>query len=213
MALNCQFEIVDGFHPCQEVPKMKHSIFFFLLLFASPVVAEEGAPAFVEVLSSEKQGLVRNPNLVTAKKLEAMARTPVDVPGYSPWFVKVDSTQKETLLKHLLNAKRLVDPFRFQNCKFEPGIAFSFYSKDFDESEVSANRGFDGDAVPTILLCLNCDVWAYIKQSDPSRNEYPELGGFTISNEVQYFGDSKPDRKELVDLFKELFPGSLEFRQ
>ena len=91
------------------------------------------------------------------------------------------------IASYLKESKPISIEERFSTCKFQPGIRFTFY-----ESSGADDKKY----LPfyTILLCLNCDVWAEMKDSSTEANR---------QSAIAYF-DSRPFRADLLELKRRL---------
>ncbi len=181
---------------------MKRAIFltfakFFLL--SSLLYAQTRVPR--SLLSETAREMISESETILAIELGPMIESPIFMPPHSSGGKgkALSSAQRKILLKHLLTSKELDDRGRFKKCKFKPGIKFSFYPESVPDT--SAVHGINAEAPISLLLCLNCNVWALPTGTYLSRetNE-PD------PQRIGYFGDSQSGEKELRGLFDELFP-------
>lgn len=157
-------------------------------------------------LSEHAQQLVKDSNQIFADNIAAMIATPMLLPpGELNSSSKVlNSEQSKALKKYLAMATDISPRERTKECVFQPGISFTIKSEETIENNLPdfAVKRKDHTRGLQILLCFNCDVWAignirYAGALNPVNKE-----------EIVAFGDSKPFRKELLKLSREIFKDS-----
>ncbi len=183
---------------------MKHQCGILLLLFLLVplrVIAESanGAAFSADQLEKLKNAPWVSVSLImdaAERKRVALAPTPISTPDSCPFCPSLHHCQempqetthylsKEEILKivgYLEKAPLLSIADRLKTCTFQPGIKFSFH-------EFSPGMPGHTDApFLTILLCLNCDLWAVPTESGKDQQK------------VVRYADSRPFRSELLDI-------------
>jgi hypothetical protein len=176
------------------------AVFCLISISSSTLLAQEIKPKLV--LSSKMRKVIAGSKTVLAAHLPYMLHTPrLILPNEPGSPVKaLSAAQQKTVIKHLIESVELEDMERFNHCKYEPGMKLTFYSKELSKTELYGIFSDPKAESNSVLLCFNCNVWAF---ADYSNSHYM---GKADRAKVKYFGDSKPSRKELLELFNQLFP-------
>lgn len=177
--------------------------FLFWIDWESGSVLAAPLPNESSFLSQYASRVVQSAVAVEAAPLASMRRVPKHVLPGDPDFYKILSdSQRLELLELLLAAKEIDPQQRLAQCKFEPGVKFTFYLKPVftgqeGQSKDALKSRFESKAL-SLLLCFNCDLWA-IGESGILGNSVRK------PEEVAFFGDARPARQAMEKLVFELF--------
>lgn len=151
-------------------------------------------------LSNYARSVVTHASQIKAEPLKAMLYTPRLMPmGSSELSRTLSQKQSKALLEMLLVSPDFDPSTRLSNCHFEPGIRFLFYPNISSEPKKSPDLK-NQSAQLSILLCLNCNVWAIGKDGLRENSSDLPIG-------IGAFGDLEPQRAVLIELINQIFEG------
>lgn len=132
------------------------------------------------LLDSAEHSIVEHATRVTASPLKEMAKLPSAMPPPTS-SREISESQKKKLISLLKKSWTIDVRKRLSQCTYLPGAKFTFMPGNL-----------------TVLLCLNCDVWALTNEPEATPQDM---------NQIQQlkFGDNSKDRQNLNSLLKDIF--------
>lgn len=175
---------------------LSFSIFFFI----TSVSAVEPPHSF---LSEEAKKIIKDSTYIYADNLEAMIITPELLPPdrYDLDSKILNSDQVNSLKKYIEAAHDINLIERSKDCVFQPGISFVIANEAPGKGTKARLKDLldENSKSIQILLCFNCDLWAIgnINEINSSNSLHKK--------QIIAYGDSRPHRKELLKLMREIF--------